>query len=303
MVCAQSAPPQDSVSDSADPRAQQQPPQQQTPPQTVPGTPTIPKPTIQLPPAPPQSTQPATIPPQHDTEGDYFSIAPLFWLTRSAPVLSPGNSNAYTTPGGLAFPGHSRYGEGLDITVPTGRENSVQFEIFRVSAQGNSVLPVAVNYYGNEFAQGDVLASNYRATIAKLSWNYLTWPYPSKGAKLRIKTLWEVQLAQIAGSYAAPADTSAIDTYGTGRVVFPTLGIGAEYHFNPHVYLNLKGSGFGVPHHADIVDGEGELVGRISHIEAMVGYKYYHFKTSPQASEYYFMTLDGPFLGIRYWWR
>ncbi|HML17224.1 MAG TPA: hypothetical protein VK419_09365 [Bryobacteraceae bacterium] len=299
----------DVSADAADPQAQ--PPSQtapqnpaQNPPQTAPGTPAIPKPTVQLPPAPPQQTQPATIIAEHDTEGDYLSLEPMFWLTKTAPVMSPANGNTFTNPGSLHFPGHSKYGEGAAITVPTTRENSIQFTYFRLTGQNNSYLPAEVYFFGNGFSAGDLLYSAYTVQTMKLSWNYLSWPYPSKGAKLRIKSLWEMQYAQISTTFNAPADTTAIETYGTKRVIYPTFGIGAEYHMSKRFYLNVKVSAFGFPHHADIVDGEGDLVMRMRHVEAMLGDRYYHFKTSPRASdEYFFFTMTGPFFGVRYVWR
>ena len=315
VMRAQTAPVASDSSMPDDSQAQQTPAQTppQNPPQTAPGTPTIPKPTVQLPPAAPQETQPSTIPVEHDTEGDYFSIMPIYWLTKTSPVMSPANGNDYIElntanqvigPGSLHFPGHSKYGEGIMVTVPTSRENSIQFSYYRIRGANNSYLPEDVNFFGNGFNVGDFLYSEYNVQISKLSWNYLTWPYPSKGAKLRIKSLWEVQYVNMSTSFNAPADTTAVETYGSKRVIFPTFGIGAEYHVSKRFYINLKVSAFGFPHHADIVDSEGELVFRLKHAEAMLGDKYYHFKTSPGASDEYFSyTLSGPFLGLRYTWR
>lgn len=310
LLCVSAAKAQSSAAVSGatdDSQAQQTPPPAQTPPQnppaTVPGTPSIPKPTVQLPPSAPESSQPSTMPPQHDTEGDYFSIEPMYWLTKRAPVMAAGKGNSFTAPGGLDFPGHSKYGLGATITIPTSRENSLQFTYFRIKGQGNSTLPDTVNFFGNEFSKGDILASGYTVNVLKLSWNYLTWPYPSKGAKFRVKTLWEMQYAQLSGSFDAPADTTAISTFGSKRVILPTLGLGAEYHVSRYFYLNLKASGFGILHHADIVDGEADAVLHLGRIEAMIGDRYYHFKTSPQSDEYFSYTLTGPFVGLRYDWR
>lgn len=227
--------------------------------------------------------------------------------------MGPGNGNLYTGtnaagatigPGSLHFPGRSKYGWGGVITVPTSRENSLQFTVFRIKGQGNSTLPTEVNFFGNEFSQGDLLASSYTVTTMKLSWNYLTWPYPSKGAKLRIKTLWEVQTANVSSAFNAPADTTAIATYGSKRVILPTLGGAAEYHASKRFYLNLKASAFGIPHGMDLIDGEAEAVLRFGHTEGMIGDRYYHFKTSPGANDqYFFFTMTGPFVGLRYTWR
>lgn len=327
IASAQTAPPKDDVqsvnqgADNAstnDDTPDQQTPPAQTPPgqaapqpQTVPGTPSIPKPTIQLPPAPAPQTTTSTIPPQHDTEGDYISVEPFYWLTKDSPVIAAGNGNfvsaltaPYTPPGSLHFPAHSKYGEGIVVTAPTSHENSLQFTWTHVRGANAAYIPVPLNFFGNSFAAGDLLYTNFRVTTLKLSWNYLTWPYPSKGAKLRIKTLYEIQYAMISGAFNAPADVNAVQTGGSKDIIFPTFGVGVEYHLAKRFYLNVKASAFGFPHRADIVDGEGEMVLRMGHVDAFIGDKYYHFKTSPQANDqYFFYTMTGPFLGLRFIWH
>jgi len=283
----------------------QQPPQQPpTPPQappTVPGTPSVPKPTIDIPSSPAPAKPASTQIQEHDTGGDAISVEPFVWLVRSTPTLRPGAGNTFTDAYSLRFPGGSKYAEGIIATIPTTRENSLEFTYFVLKGQGNTLLPVTENFYGNDFAVGDTMASNWLARSMKLSWNFLTWPYPSNGAKFRVKTLWEVQYSELSATFNAPADVNAILTNGSKQVVFPTLGLGAEYHPEKHLRLEVKASGFAIPHHADIWEAEASAVIRIGRVETLLGARAMHYKTSPQASdEYISQSMYGPYIGIRY---
>ncbi len=279
---------------------QDTPPPQQPPP-TVPGTPPTAKPKVEVPPEP-QGQPSKAPPPERDTLGDSISIMPFYWYTTQQPDLHKGHGSASTTtlPGEFNFNGHLKYAYGGVITIPTTRENSLQFTYFRRLDQGNTVLGTEHSYFGQVFAAGDVVAAHYTIQSFKLSWNYLTYPYPSAGAKFRLKTLWEVQYATIKSNFDAPADANASPAEGRKSIVLPTLGLGIEYHASKHVVFEAKGSGFGIPHHADIWDTEANLVFRASHFELVAGGKAWHFKTSPQGDYYYTATMIGPYGGLRY---
>jgi hypothetical protein len=68
-----------------------------------------------------------------------------------------------------------------------------------------------------------------------------------------------------------------------------------------HLRWELKGSGFGIPHHADIWDAQADVALRLSAFEIQVGARAYHFKTSPSTDQYFTDTLDGAYVGIRYY--
>jgi len=268
-------------------------------PATVEPTPPIPKPVVKIPekPIPPPDLH------EHDTGGDGFSIEPIYWLTHAAPTIRQGHANQALDPGDLVFPDRSKFGPGIEVTVPTTHEDSLDFTMFVVKGQGNSVLGETEAFFGNLYAVGDTLATNYTTTSVKLSWNYLTFPYPSNGAKFRFKTLYEVQYVKIGSSYDAPQDVNAGPVYGLKSMVRPTFGAGIEYHPLRRVRFEAKASGFAIPHHGDIWGGEASLVVRGWHFEAMVGARIFHFKTSPQEDQYFTQTLWGPYGGIRFLWR
>ncbi len=275
-----------------------QPPPTQ-PPGGVEATPPVPKPTVQMPvprPPPPVTTE-------RDTGGDNFSIEPFYWLARAAPTIAQGHANTDFDPGALGFPGHSKFADGVFITVPTGHENSFEFRFFQQTGQGNSILGVTEQFFTTQYAVGDVLATNYRLSSYKLSWNYLTWPYPSAGAKFRFKTLYEFQYAAVRGSFDAPADVNAVPTEGIKSIIRPTLGAGIEYHLARRVRFEAKLSAMGFPHHGDIYDGEASLAAGGPHFELLAGARIFHLKTSPTSDQYYKETLWGPYLGLRLIWK
>jgi hypothetical protein len=260
------------------------------------------------PPAKPQvEAQPTPPPPppttERDTGGDTFSIEPIFWLTRNSPSLNKGKKTTTTRPGAIDSLGKSKYSEGALITIPTTRENSLQLSYWRLQGRGNSTVAADAAFFGNDFPAGDVLRTTYTLQNFKASWNYLTYPFPSAGANLRIKTLWEVQYTTIKTSIKAPADTSSTDTLGTKKVILPTLGLGLEYHAGRHVRFELKGSGFGLPHRSALGDAEAMLVLRAGRIEALLGGKAFYFKTSTNADQYFRETLYGPSVGLRYMFK
>jgi len=279
--------------------AQDQPPPTPVPqpPAPVEPTPSIPKPTVQLPPPKPPAP-PSTY--DYDTGGDNISIEPFYWLTKSAPLIRQGQANQALDPGDLGFPGRSKDALGFDITVPTPRENSVEFRVFQVKAQGNSILGESEAFFGTLYAVGDVLATNYYVDNLKLSWNYLTYPYPSNHAKFRLKTLWEMQYTKIGSSFDAPGDVNAAPVSGVKSLFFPTFGLGVEYHPIKRVRLEAKASAFAIPHHGDLYDAEASLVVTGLHFEISAGGRVFHFKTSPQADQFFTQTLWGPYLGIRF---
>ena len=284
--------------------AAQTPPAQQAQPQAAATAP------------PPSSPKPPAIN-LHDTGGDAYSIEPLIWLTKEPPnlllglaskqsivdpttgIVTPGQS----VPGNLQFPGQSPYALGAVITIPTTHENSIQLSGFRLDGHGDTTETQNLILFGNAFTNGDLLLTTYRVQNLKLSWNYLTYPYPSRGAKLRIKTLWEVQYTGISTVVNAPNDINAIPTAGVKDIIYPTFGLGVEYHPAKAVRLEAKASGFGFPHHADLWDIEGSVVVRVGPFEALGGGKGYHFKTSPDKDQYFAQTLWGPYVGLRWIWR
>jgi hypothetical protein len=73
---------------------------------------------------------------------------------------------------------------------------------------------------------------------------------------------------------------------GTKQIFLPTFGIAAEYAISPHVLFRVDASGFGIPHKADIWDAAATISYRRGAFEFLGGGKAFHFKTSPNSTEY-----------------
>lgn len=284
------------------PPAQPPPTQQPPPPVTAPGTPSIPKPTVQLPPpVPPQTPTP---PQERDTGGDTFSIMGLYWLNNAQPVMRGGFTDTTLLQGNLRFNGNKKYAYKGVITIPTGHENSIEFSYWRKQGYGTTVIGnTTYNFFGNDFAPGDSVLTRYTLEGLKLSWDYLTWPYPSNGSKFRVKTLWQVQYVGIGTTFDAPADPDAVPTSGNKDVILPTFGVGLEYHPTRHFRLEMKASGFGIVHHADIWDVQAAAVLRLGKFEFFISEKGLHYKTSPKGDQYFTETILGPFGGVRFMFK
>lgn len=263
-------------------------------------TPPAPKPTVEMPPPPPPKPAKSA---ERDTGGDVVSIEPFYWLNHAQPSLHKGKGSFYTLPGNLDFPGRSKYTLGGVLTIPTRNENSLQFSYFRTQGAGDTKLAQDANFFGNPFNQADFLATKYTLENMKLSWNYLTYPFPSNGAKFRLKTLWEVQYVTIRSTLDAPLDVNTTLTDGAKKLILPAFGLGIEYHPARHVRFEAKASGFGLPHRSAIWDAEGSAVVRAGRIELLVGGKAFHYKTSPKANQFFTQTLWGPYVGVRLIWK
>jgi hypothetical protein len=250
-------------------------------------------------PAPPKPVRSA---PLRDTEGDNVSIAPLFWLTRTRPTA---HSSSATNPGDLDYGGKSKYGLGGIITIPTRSENSIQISYFRVTGSGFTTANKDIDLFTAGFLQGDEIFTSYKIENYKLSWNYLTFPHPSNGAMFRLKTLWEIQYLKVDSTLFPPIVDNNVPSPlpGAKSILYPTLGLGVEFHGGKHVVFEAKGSGFALLHHANIWDTEASLILRLGRVEAFVGGKAYHFQTSPKAAESFHDTLFGPTAGLRWVFR
>jgi hypothetical protein len=95
-------------------------------------------------------------------------------------------------------------------------------------------------------------------------------------------------------------DTNATNTLGTRSLFLPTLGVGADIVPSKHFRIEVKGSGFALPHRSYIGDAEGAAVIRAWHVELAGGGRYYRFRTSPNSDEYVRGTMFGPFVSLRF---
>jgi len=179
-----------------------------------------------------------------------------------------------------------------------------------MQGDGNSIAPGALTIFSTDFLQGDYLATHYIIQNAKLSLDYLSWPFPVKGSKFHLKTLWEIQYVNIGATVDAPLRTGETDaagnpvqTTGVGShsIIFPSFGLGIDYLATRNFRFEARASGFAFPHRSTIGDVEASIHYRFGHFEIEAGGKLYHLKTSPEASEYFRATFSGVYAGVRWY--
>lgn len=280
-----------------------------------PGTPAtaapLPTPTPQTTPAEPAPAQ-QPLQTQRDTTNAPAPFSPpwsvqfFYWLTSTTTSLRGGAAAPDFE--SLTYPGHGNYTPGVSLSIPVSKTALLNLSGFIAKGSSNTTANQALDLFGTTFASGDYLTSNYNIKDFKLSFQDLLYPFPRKaGQKWYLKTLWEVQYASIKTNVNAPfapaTDSSGNalvnSVSGSRYVVYPTFGLGGEYHFTRNLSFQVNGSGFAVPHHAVIGDAEGTLSYRLGAVELVIADRYYHFKTSTQNAEYFSVTMNGPYAALR----
>lgn len=256
---------------------------------------------------PPQKPPPAQ--PSVLADGGW-SLEPIYWLNREQPDLRGGKLLVGVN-GALDYLGHANPSIGGVLSMPAGKHNSLRFSYFRVQGHSDTTLTQNATLFTEGYNSGDFLNASYTLQVAKLSWDYLsyTWFFPK--TKIWMKTLWEMQFATIGTNIAAPLKPVTTDvngnvdyntSTGSAKIFLPTFGLEFEQPVTRHFRWWVKGSGFGIPHHGDIWDGEAAIGLRMGQFELIGGAKAFHFKTSPQGAQYFVDTLAGPFVGLRWYW-
>ena len=245
-----------------------------------------------------------------NTSDAQFSIQLFYWQPFDQPDLRGGAANVGPYPGNLDYPGKPKRAPGAVISLPAGRNNTLRFSYFRIQGEGNTTAPANLTLFNTDFSPGDYLVTTYTLQNVKISYDFLSYPYPANPARFRLKTLWEVQYTSIKNSIDAPlkpvltdASGNPISNTATGTrwMIYPSLGLAIEKALTAHFRVEGKASGFAFPHHATIYDAEASAVFRSGRYEVAVGAKAFHFKTSTQNSQYLVATFPGVFVAFRYY--
>ena len=231
-------------------------------------------------------------------------IGGFYWLTGPGKPLDVDSGSLALDYETLHDLGKPKYSPAIEASYPITRTGSIHFEIFQTKGDGNQLAPVYADLFSQGISQGDSLATQYQILATKLYLDDLLFPHKFPVAKFRLKSLWEVQYvhakATIDDLTEGVSAGYPIITSGTKQLILPTFGIAVEYALAPHVLLRLNGSGFGIPHKADIWDAEATVSYRHGPWEIVAGEKAFHFKSSPNSTEYLTATLTGAFVGLRF---
>jgi hypothetical protein len=295
------------------------PPQAQAPPQTSPSQDQTP-PDQQDQQSKTNILQPPPLPPKAPDirmpgETGWF-VGLTGWFPTQEPDFNAGRaSNPVTYPSNIRLLGTPKLAGGFEFGMAVGAHNTLRVSAFEASASGDFTPSVEISLPSQEYTAGTLVSTSYRVRNLKLSYEYLTWPYPVESRRFRLKTLWQVQFTDVNSAFDAPlkplVDSSGnpiLDSSGnpvdySGRVdhwfVSPTFGLGATEYVSKHLRLELNASGFAIPRHTDIWDADASANFRIGHFELRVGAKAFHWKTSTNSDFYTRNTMAAAFAGIR----
>ncbi len=247
-----------------------------------------------------------------------FWIGVEGWIPRQQPIQDGGRQNLITTNSTfLTLQGKPKYAGTIEVGAAVGLHNTLKFTFTDFRATGDYTSPAIVSAWGQTYSAGTYLSTNYHVQSGKLSYEYLTFPYPVGSKKFRLKTLWQVQFTNVSTVFDSPLnyfDTNGniildsggqpinLSGLGTKHIISPEFGLGFSYYPSRHVRIEATGSGFGFPHRYYIWDGEFAVSYRaLSHFEVRVGAKGFGLKTSTNADYYFKGNFVSPFLSLRWY--
>ena len=305
------APPQQQAPAAAQPQAPLQlPPQPQTPPQPQPQPPAeTPQPEttqrpVRLPPAPPK-----IIDVRMPGEAGYF-IGLTGWLPIGTPFVDKGHGAAFTALSRLDLVGNSKGAPGAEIGIAAGLHNSLRISYFFSKLSGSQTAPNDLFIFSQPYTKGDVMSTNAKLTDVKLSYEYLTWPYPVEARHFRLKTLWQVQYVVMRSTFDVPIKSATPDVngnftdfsaLGSKSYFTPSFGLGFHEYATRNIHLEANFSGFALPHRFQLFDSDAAIAFRVGHIELRGGAKAFLFRTSPKADYFFRGTAAGAFVGVRWY--
>jgi hypothetical protein len=268
------------------------------------------QPPTQAPPPPPpgrQAPQPPPLPPKVQEvllqdEGNP-SLDGVGWLPNGHPSFNKGAGTTSTEASNATFQGKTNYAWGVNVRIPQGGHNAFRLSYFDTHASGSFTAGTDLNLWGSGYNAGDYITTNYRLRSFAFSYDFLTWPYPTRNRRFRFKTLWQFQYASVKSTFDAPLNTNP-PTPGTGSksIYLPGLGLGVTEYLSKNFRVEVLASGFAIPNHSGLANAEADIAYKFSRIELRAGGKFFYFKSSPQADFYMKGTLAGGFAGVRFYW-
>ena len=300
---AQDAPPQQPAQQQPAQQqpAQQQPAQQQPPRGTEPPVQTG---QTRMPPPPPK-----VVDVRMPGETGWW-IGVTGWLPVGSTYVNKGKESTFTAPAYLKFPGTSKGQPGGEIGIAVGLHNTLRLSYMFSKAAGTQTLAHDTVAFSQTYNTGDALATSYKMSNYKISYEYLTWPYPVENRHFRLKTLWQVQYITFKSNYDVPIKSSTPDVNGNltsyaanGSKSFftPTFGLGIQEYAAKNLRFEVNGSGFGLPHSFHLIDLDASIAYRVGRIELRAGARGLDFRTSAKSDYYNYGRLGGAFVGIRWY--
>ena len=232
------------------------------------------------------------------------------WLPIGQPSVDKGHGASFTDPSKLEMVGKSKGAFGAEIGIAAGLHNSVHVSYFQSKQSGTTSAAHELVVFAQTYAAGDVLSTDSKLTDYKLSYEYLTWPYPVEARHFRLKTLWQVQYVAMKGGFDAPILSATPDSSGTVTsyaaggskgFITPAIGLGVHEYATRNFHFEANVSGFMLPHRWQLVDSDATIAYRAGRIELRAGAKGFLFRTSPKGDYFYSGKMGGAFVGLRWY--
>jgi hypothetical protein len=249
-------------------------------------------------------------------ETGYF-IGINAWFPTQHPMFNKGRAATFTDESRLDFQGKPKLAQGGEIGFAAGAHNTVHLMYFQGAATGNFTNTGDLRVWNQLYEAGNNVATYYKLQSAKISFEYLTWPFPVEKRRFRLRTLWGVQYTSVKTHFDLPAlplvdstgapildaGGNAVNyaTQGTHWYILPSIGLSATQYLSRHVRVEASGSGFTIPRHTTTWDAEGSVNFRQGHVELRLGGRAFHFKSSTQLEYYMRGTQFAPFVGLRWY--
>lgn len=253
--------------------------------------------------------------------GEYgFYIGVEGWLPQEQPIFNKGRNSGIVNNSYLVMQGKPKFADGAEFGIAMGLHNMLRFSFFESRAAGDFTAPVDTTVFNSQtYTAGTLVSTDYTVQNLKLSFDYLTWPYPVESRRFRLKTLWQIQYTSVKAGFDAPLlplfdvnGNPLIDINGnpisyastsTKWFITPTFGLSATEYLTHNIRFEASADGFAIPHHWTLYEGESTLNFRVSHFEVRGGAKLFHYKTSTSQDFYLKGTLASVFFGIRWYSR
>ena len=253
-----------------------------------------------------QTTQPPPLPPKvpevlRQDEGD-ASLDGLAWLPVGQPKFNKGQATTSTVASNATLQGRAKLAWGGNLRIPAGAHSAFRLSYFDTHATGNFIAGTDLTLWSSGYNAGDYISTTYRLRSFGLSYDFLTWPYPARNRRFRLKTLWQFQYASVKSTFDAPLSANPPSPgMGSRSIYLPGLGLGVTEYLSNNFRVEALGSGFAIPGHAGLANGEADIAYKFGRLELRVGGKIFYFKSSPQADFYMKGLLAGGFAGLRFY--
>lgn len=254
-----------------------------------------------------QAPAPAPRPLPTDPENieSMFSFSAYYWQAdRGHTAIRGGQQNIDPSIHDFDFPKLKPRNFGATLTFPTGGFNRFEIHYFQVTGDGSLRPGRNLEVEGTKINAGELVASQFKLTSVRASWNYLTFPVPPLDSRLRIKTFWELEVAKIRPVLQFPEKDLINGVYPQvtpkKSLIYPGAGLGLEYVASRAFRLEAHGSGMAWPGRSRYVDAEAMAVLRFGAAEVFGGAKLFHFRTSTKSAILLKGTIWGPLGGVRF---